>query len=82
METLNPVDSGHVIIYHLPFPNRYFYVTVDEADTIYPVVINHGFELLEGGRAVLTTDFLSSEDINRLDITELCIFNLLCFDYN
>ena len=44
---------------------RYFYVTVDEADTIYPVVINHGFELLEGGRAVLTTDFLSSEDINR-----------------
>ena len=45
-----------------PLIDRYFYVTIDEADLSYPVVVNHGVELPEGGMVTLTTDLLSTSD--------------------
>lgn len=51
-----------------PLIDRYFYVSVEGVDTIYPVVINKGVELPEGGSVTLTTDLLRGTDLNTPDI--------------
>uniref|UniRef100_A0A6Q2YHN7 Calx-beta domain-containing protein n=1 Tax=Esox lucius TaxID=8010 RepID=A0A6Q2YHN7_ESOLU len=51
-----------------PLIDRYFYVTVRGLDTVFPVVVvNRGLTLREGGRALLTTDLLSTSDLNSPD---------------
>ncbi|XP_030630785.1 FRAS1-related extracellular matrix protein 2 [Chanos chanos] len=50
-----------------PLIDRYFYITVGAVDTVFPVVINKGVTLTEGGRVTLTTDLLSSSDLNSPD---------------
>ncbi|XP_012944318.1 extracellular matrix protein 3 [Aplysia californica] len=47
--------------------DRYFYVTVEGLDMLFPRVINKGVELPEGGMVVLTTDLLSGTDLNTPD---------------
>lgn len=49
--------------------DRYFYVTVEGLDMMFPKVINKGVELPEGGTAILTTDLLSGTDLNSPDET-------------
>ncbi|XP_055793031.1 FRAS1-related extracellular matrix protein 2-like [Salvelinus fontinalis] len=51
-----------------PLIDRYFYVTVGGVDAVFPVVVvNRGVSLKEGGRALLTTDLLSTSDLNSPD---------------
>lgn len=49
--------------------DRYFYVTVEGLDMMFPKVINKGVELPEGGTAILTTDLLSGTDLDSPDET-------------
>lgn len=55
---------------HNPLIDRYFYITVEGADDSFPVVINRGVELPEGGHVVLNTDLLNTYDTHA-DITQL-----------
>ncbi|ESO98009.1 hypothetical protein LOTGIDRAFT_174474 [Lottia gigantea] len=50
-----------------PLIDRYFYITVEGIDMIYPTVVNKGMELPEGGRVVLSTDLLGGTDLNTPD---------------
>ncbi|KAK6168396.1 hypothetical protein SNE40_020939 [Patella caerulea] len=50
-----------------PLIDRYFYITVEGIDMIYPSVVNKGVELPEGGRIVLSTDLLGGTDLNTPD---------------
>ena len=50
-----------------PLIDRYFYVTVDHIDNVYPDVINAGVTLQEHGRVTLTTDVISTSDLNSPD---------------
>ncbi|XP_032811128.1 FRAS1-related extracellular matrix protein 2-like [Petromyzon marinus] len=50
-----------------PLIDRYFYVSVGSIDMVFPDVINKGVTLKEGGRVTLTTDLLSTSDINSPD---------------
>ncbi|XP_013413797.1 FRAS1-related extracellular matrix protein 2-like [Lingula anatina] len=50
-----------------PLIDRYFYVSVEGIDMTYPEVINKGVELPEGGSVILTTDLLSTYDLNSPD---------------
>ncbi|XP_053728252.1 FRAS1-related extracellular matrix protein 2b isoform X1 [Synchiropus splendidus] len=50
-----------------PLIDRYFYVTVDGIDMVFPDVISKGVSLKEGGRVTLTTDLLSTSDLNSPD---------------
>ncbi len=50
-----------------PLIDRYFYVNVDYVDNVHPDVVNAGVTLQEGGRVTLTTDILSTNDINSPD---------------
>nr|CAB3247089.1 FRAS1-related extracellular matrix protein 2 [Phallusia mammillata] len=52
-----------------PLIDRYFYVSVAYLDMHFPDVINKGVTLKEGDRATLTTDILSTADINSADET-------------
>ncbi|XP_074131849.1 FRAS1-related extracellular matrix protein 3 [Sminthopsis crassicaudata] len=54
-----------------PLIDRYFYVTISGPDKVFPDVINKGVTLKEGGRVTLTTDLLSTSDINSPD-EQLC----------
>ncbi|XP_038063406.1 extracellular matrix protein 3-like [Patiria miniata] len=50
-----------------PLIDRYFYISVDHIDNVHPDVVNAGVTLQEGGRVTLTTDILSTNDINSPD---------------
>uniref|UniRef100_A0A4W4F1X1 Cadherin domain-containing protein n=1 Tax=Electrophorus electricus TaxID=8005 RepID=A0A4W4F1X1_ELEEL len=50
-----------------PLIDRYFYVTVGGIDMVFPDVVSKGVSLKEGGRVILTTDLLSTSDLNSPD---------------
>ncbi|GBL59322.1 FRAS1-related extracellular matrix protein 2, partial [Araneus ventricosus] len=50
-----------------PFVDRYFWITVEGIDSVYPDVINKGVELPEGGKVILDTNILSTTDLNSND---------------
>ncbi|XP_055493466.1 FRAS1-related extracellular matrix protein 2-like [Leucoraja erinacea] len=50
-----------------PLIDRYFYVTIGGVDMIFPDVVSKGVSLKEGGRVTLTTDLLSTTDLNSPD---------------
>lgn len=50
-----------------PLIDRYFYVTVGGIDMVFPDVVSKGVSLKEGGRITLTTDLLSTSDLNSPD---------------
>lgn len=50
-----------------PLIDCYFYVTIEGADAVHPDVINKGVQLPEGGMVTLTTDILSTSDLNSDD---------------
>ncbi|KAM7374500.1 hypothetical protein PAMP_007153 [Pampus punctatissimus] len=47
--------------------DRYFYITVGSIDMVFPDVVSKGVSLKEGGRVTLTTDLLSTTDLNSPD---------------
>ncbi|XP_015235836.1 PREDICTED: FRAS1-related extracellular matrix protein 2 [Cyprinodon variegatus] len=47
--------------------DRYFYISVGSIDMVFPDVISKGVSLREGGRVTLTTDLLSTSDLNSPD---------------
>ncbi|XP_023241151.1 extracellular matrix protein 3-like [Centruroides sculpturatus] len=49
------------------FIDRYFWVTIEGIDVLYPDVINRGVELPEGGKITLNTNLLSTSDLNSDD---------------
>ncbi|KAH0616010.1 hypothetical protein JD844_026752, partial [Phrynosoma platyrhinos] len=57
-----------------PLIDRYFYITISGIDMVFPEVINKGVTLKEGGKVTLTTDLLSTSDINSPD--ELLRFSI------
>ncbi|XP_076830846.1 FRAS1-related extracellular matrix protein 3 [Brachyhypopomus gauderio] len=50
-----------------PLIDRYFYINIGSIDIVFPDVINKGVTLKEGGKVTLTTDLLSTTDINSPD---------------
>ncbi|XP_078078434.1 FRAS1-related extracellular matrix protein 2-like isoform X2 [Mustelus asterias] len=50
-----------------PLIDRYFYVSIGGIDMIFPDVVSKGVSLKEGGRVTLTTDLLSTTDLNSPD---------------
>ncbi|KAK5603641.1 FRAS1- extracellular matrix protein 2 [Crenichthys baileyi] len=50
-----------------PLIDRYFYINIGIIDMVFPDVINKGVTLKEGGKVTLTTDLLSTSDINSPD---------------
>ncbi|XP_028974102.2 FRAS1-related extracellular matrix protein 3 [Esox lucius] len=50
-----------------PLIDRYFYINIGSIDMVFPDVINKGVTLREGGKVTLTTDLLSTTDINSPD---------------
>ncbi|KAK2823406.1 hypothetical protein Q7C36_020006 [Tachysurus vachellii] len=50
-----------------PLIDRYFYITVSNIDRVFPEVISKGVSLKEGGSVMLTTDLLSTSDLNSPD---------------
>uniref|UniRef100_A0AAV2J341 FRAS1-related extracellular matrix protein N-terminal domain-containing protein n=1 Tax=Knipowitschia caucasica TaxID=637954 RepID=A0AAV2J341_KNICA len=50
-----------------PLIDRYFYVTVGGIDMVFPDVVSKGVSLKEGGRVTLTTNLLSTTDMNSPD---------------
>ncbi|XP_038617794.1 FRAS1-related extracellular matrix protein 2 [Tachyglossus aculeatus] len=57
-----------------PLIDRYFYVTVGGVDVVFPDVVSKGVSLKEGGRVTLTTDLLSTSDLNSPD--EQLVFSI------
>ncbi|KAM8808168.1 LOW QUALITY PROTEIN: FRAS1-related extracellular matrix protein 3 [Eudromia elegans] len=55
-----------------PLVDRYFYITISSIDIVFPEVINKGVTLKEGGKVKLTTDLLSTSDVNSPD-ESLCL---------
>lgn len=47
--------------------DRYFYISVGSVDVVFPDVISKGVSLREGGKVTLTTDLLSTSDLNSPD---------------
>ncbi|XP_008575110.1 PREDICTED: FRAS1-related extracellular matrix protein 2 [Galeopterus variegatus] len=47
--------------------DRYFYVSIRSIDIVFPDVISKGVSLKEGGKVTLTTDLLSTSDLNSPD---------------
>uniref|UniRef100_A0A8C8EFL5 FRAS1 related extracellular matrix 3 n=1 Tax=Otus sunia TaxID=257818 RepID=A0A8C8EFL5_9STRI len=47
--------------------DRYFYITIGSIDMVFLEVINKGVTLKEGGKVTLTTDLLSTSDVNSPD---------------
>ncbi|CAL8363343.1 unnamed protein product [Lota lota] len=57
-----------------PLIDRYFYITIGSIDMVFPDVISKGVSLKEGGRVTLTTDLLSTTDLNSPD--EYLVFTI------
>ncbi|EDM14946.1 rCG49947, partial [Rattus norvegicus] len=47
--------------------DRYFYVSIGSVDIVFPDVVSKGVSLKEGGKVTLTTDLLSTSDLNSPD---------------
>ncbi|KAF6084066.1 FRAS1 related extracellular matrix 2 [Phyllostomus discolor] len=47
--------------------DRYFHVSVGGVDVVFPEVVSKGVSLREGGKVTLTTDLLSTSDLNSPD---------------
>lgn len=47
--------------------DRYFYVSIGSVDLVFPDVVSKGVSLKEGGKVTLTTDLLSTSDLNSPD---------------
>lgn len=45
----------------------YFYISIGSIDIVFPDVISKGVSLKEGGKVILTTDLLSTSDLNSPD---------------
>ncbi|XP_004577563.2 FRAS1-related extracellular matrix protein 2 [Ochotona princeps] len=54
--------------------DRYFYVSIGSIDIVFPDVISKGVSLKEGGKVTLTTDLLSTSDLNSPD--EYLVFTI------
>ncbi|XP_051539722.1 FRAS1-related extracellular matrix protein 2-like isoform X4 [Myxocyprinus asiaticus] len=50
-----------------PLIDRYFYITVGSIDMVFPDVVSKGVSLKEGGKVTLTTNLLSTSDLNSPD---------------
>ncbi|KAI4882429.1 hypothetical protein NFI96_008006 [Prochilodus magdalenae] len=50
-----------------PLIDRYFYITVSTIDMVFPDVVSKGVSLKEGGKVTLTTNLLSTSDLNSPD---------------
>ncbi|KFO26836.1 FRAS1-related extracellular matrix protein 2 [Fukomys damarensis] len=50
-----------------PLIDRYFYISIGSIDIVFPDVISKGVSLKEGGKVTLTTDLLSTSDLNSPD---------------
>lgn len=50
-----------------PLIDRYFYITVSNIDRVFPEVVSKGVSIKEGGSVMLTTDLLSTSDLNSPD---------------
>ncbi|GCB76108.1 hypothetical protein scyTo_0015428 [Scyliorhinus torazame] len=50
-----------------PLIDRYFYISIGGIDMIFPDVVSKGVSLKEGGKVTLTTDLLSTTDLNSPD---------------
>ncbi|XP_017273702.1 FRAS1-related extracellular matrix protein 2a [Kryptolebias marmoratus] len=50
-----------------PLIDRFFYITIGSIDMVFPDVVSKGVSLREGGRVTLTTDLLSTSDLNSPD---------------
>nr|XP_039265536.1 FRAS1-related extracellular matrix protein 2-like [Styela clava] len=50
-----------------PLIDRYFYINVGGIDMLFPSIVNKGVTLKEGGHVTLTTDILSTDDMNSND---------------
>uniref|UniRef100_A0A4W4G1W9 Calx-beta domain-containing protein n=1 Tax=Electrophorus electricus TaxID=8005 RepID=A0A4W4G1W9_ELEEL len=50
-----------------PLIDKYFYITVSGIDMVFPEVVSKGVSLKEGGKVTLTTDLLSTSDLNSPD---------------
>ncbi|XP_012886943.1 PREDICTED: FRAS1-related extracellular matrix protein 2 [Dipodomys ordii] len=47
--------------------DRYFYISIGSVDMVFPDVVSKGVSLKEGGKVTLTTDLLSTSDLNSPD---------------
>ncbi|XP_004711328.1 FRAS1-related extracellular matrix protein 2, partial [Echinops telfairi] len=47
--------------------DRYFYISIGSIDIVFPDVVSKGVSLKEGGKVTLTTDLLSTSDLNSPD---------------
>ncbi|KAM4859992.1 FRAS1-related extracellular matrix protein 2 [Thomomys bottae] len=47
--------------------DRYFYISIGSIDMVFPDVVSKGVSLKEGGKVTLTTDLLSTSDLNSPD---------------
>ncbi|XP_029622601.1 FRAS1-related extracellular matrix protein 2a [Salmo trutta] len=57
-----------------PLIDRYFYITIRSIDMVFPDVVSKGVFLKEGSRVTLTTDILSTSDLNSPD--ECLVFTI------
>ncbi|KFM81378.1 Extracellular matrix protein 3, partial [Stegodyphus mimosarum] len=74
LESVRDIIKFDVTDGYNPFVDRYFWITVEGVDSVYPDVINKGVELPEGGKVILDTNILSTSDLNSDD--EFLVFTI------